>query len=156
MVLRKMRQSSFDAAPQTPRLASLYGDSPAEHGANSVLLGTARMGKASRMPVKMGALGTDYGVAKSRCDDLLNVHFDAWRSRDEAPSFPEHAPVGSFDWMVSVYKSSPKFQGRGAKTRRDYYASLNLISRHVLKDGRTFATLMLKSITPGAADRLFD
>src|SRR5215210_2654014 len=78
------------------------------------------------------ALGTDYGEAKRRCDDLLNPQFDAWRTRDQAPSSAERARVGTFDWMVGLYRSSPKYRDKSEKTRRDYDAVLNLISKHVL------------------------
>ena len=100
-------------------------------------------------------LGQDYAEARRRCDDILNPQFDAWRTKGDAISPSCSVAVGTFDWMAGVAKSSPKWPKNG-KTRRDYDASLNLISRHLLKDGRTFGTLLLKSITPGAADRLFD
>jgi hypothetical protein len=93
------------------------------------------------LTLRSEALGSDYTEAKRRCDDILNPQFDAWRRRDDAPSPSSRLVLGSFDWMVSVYKSSPKYKDRGEKTRRDYDASLNLISRHVLKDGRTFGSL---------------
>ena len=33
------------------------------------------------LPVE--ALGVDYGLAKQRCDEVLNPQFDAWRKREE-------------------------------------------------------------------------
>jgi hypothetical protein len=96
-------------------------------------------------------LGTDYGEAKRRCDEFLNPTFDEWRTRGGTPAPLGQAAIGTFDWMVGVNKSSPKYSGKGEKTRRDY-----LISQHVLKDGRTFGSLALKSITPGVADRLYE
>jgi integrase len=102
------------------------------------------------------ALGTDYADAKKRCDEVLNPQFDAWRKREDI-SFPSNrAVVGSFDWMVAVYKSSPLYRKLPAKTRKSYDAALGLASRHKLKDGRDFGGLALTSITPGAADRLYD
>jgi integrase len=62
---------------------------------------------------------------------------------------------GSFDWMISVYKSSPLYQKLPAKTRKSYDAVLRLVSQYTLKDGRKFGMLPLRSITPGVADRLF-
>lgn len=101
------------------------------------------------------ALGTDYGAAKQRCDGMLNPQFDAWRTRDEAPAADQRASVGTFDWMVAVAKSSPKWPKRPA-TAKSYDASLRLVSEYVLKDGRRFGGLALKSITPDVADRLFE
>jgi len=101
------------------------------------------------------ALGTDYGEAKRRCDELLNPHFDAWRLRDETPPADERTVAGTFDWMTAVAKSSPKWPKRPA-TVKSYDAALRLVSAYVLKDGRKFGALSLKNITPDAADRLYE
>lgn len=68
------------------------------------------------------ALGADYAEAKRRCDELLNLHFDAWRLRDETPPDDERATVGTFDWMGQVAKSSPKWPKRPA-TAKSYDTS---------------------------------
>jgi hypothetical protein len=84
--------------------------------------------------LEIEALGTDYADAKKRCDDLLNPQLDAWRKR-EAFAFPsDHCVVGTFDWMVAIYKSSPLYQKLPAKTRKSYDAALRLASQHALKD----------------------
>lgn len=102
------------------------------------------------------ALGTDYGAAKARCDDLLNPQFDGWRLQGAVSADSAKVRVGTFDWMVAVYKTSPKYTTKPIKTRRDYDSSLQLVSSYVLRDGRRFGTLALSSITPGAADRLYE
>src|SRR5262245_2812453 len=105
--------------------------------------------------LKIEALGIDYADAKKRCDALLNPQFDTWRKREEI-ALPSNYPVhGTFDWMVTTYKSSPLYRKLPAKTRESYDAALRLASQHKLKDDRTFGMLQLSSITPGAADRLF-
>lgn len=107
-------------------------------------------------PVQFEALGIDYGTAKARCDDVLNPQFDAWR-RDGAiaPPTTRHG-FGTFDWMVTLYKSSPKYAGLPPKTRKSYDASLGLVANFELKDGRRFGVLSLSSIQPGFVDRLHD
>jgi hypothetical protein len=100
------------------------------------------------------ALGTDYAQAKRRCDEVLNPQFDAWREGDE-PAPIERVFPGSFDWMIAVYKSSPRYTELPLKTRRSYDAVLRLVSKHPLKDGRLFGTLAVASATPGVADRLY-
>jgi hypothetical protein len=106
--------------------------------------------------LEVEALGIDYGDAKKRCDELLNPRFDAWRRREEIAVAYDHTVPGTFDWMVVIYKSSPLYRKLPAKTRKSYDAALRLVSQHKLKDGRNFGRLTLTSITPGAADRLFD
>jgi hypothetical protein len=113
--------------------------------------------KQNGCTLKIEALGTDYADAKKRCDALLNPQFDAWRKREEVITLPsDHAIPGTFDWMVAAYKSSPLYRKLPARTRKSYDAALRLAGQHKLTDGRTFGMLALNSITPGAADRLFD
>lgn len=100
------------------------------------------------------ALGSDYAVAKSRCDTLLNPQFDAWRLRDTGAQATKAIP-GSFDWMVSIYKASPKYADKSKKYRSDIDDLLSIVSDHQLKDGRRFGVLLLPSITPGVADKLY-
>lgn len=106
-------------------------------------------------PVRREALGTDYADAKSRCDEVLNPQLDAWRRRGETATIDNRVAAGSFDWMVGVYKTSPRYKERPPKTRKSYDAVLKLVSAFKLKDGRCFGALQLASITPGAADRLY-
>ena len=61
----------------------------------------------------------------------------------------------SIGWLRST-KSSQLYRKLPAKTCKSYDAALRHASQHKLKDGRNFGVLPLKSITPGAADRLFD
>lgn len=102
------------------------------------------------------ALGTDYAVAKQRCDEVLNPQFDAWRTQGEEAGNRDRPLPGSFDWMVSIYKTHPKYMKKPAKTRKSYDSMLRLVSKHILKDGRNCGSLSLSSITPGATDRLFE
>jgi hypothetical protein len=98
---------------------------------------TTRAKKAD-CPVKAEALGTDYGEAKKRCDDVLNPHYRAWLTKGEdlAPGADRFAR-GTFDWMVSVYKASPKYSKRPAETRSSYDRMLRFVSSLQLKDGRS-------------------
>jgi hypothetical protein len=111
--------------------------------------------KRNGCPVVAEALGNDYATAKRRCDEILNPQFDAWRTSGDATVIGSRAAFGSFDWMITLYKSSPRYMERPVKTQRSYDAALRLASNHKLKDGRLFGTLSLSSITPGVADRLF-
>jgi hypothetical protein len=64
--------------------------------------------------------------------------------------------LGTFDWLVSIYKSLPKYTRRPEKTRKSYDNALRLVSKHKLKDGRLFGSLSILSIKPATADVLFD
>jgi hypothetical protein len=58
--------------------------------------------------------------------------------------------------MLNQFKSSPKWQKLAQGTQIDYDRSLRLVAEHKLKDGRRFGDLALRSITPGAADKIHD
>ena len=58
--------------------------------------------------------------------------------------------------MVQQYKVSPKWQKLADGTQDDYDRVLALVSGHKLKDGRRFGELSLRSITPGAADKIHE
>ncbi|MDP4024495.1 hypothetical protein Q8W71_17870 [Methylobacterium sp. NEAU 140] len=102
------------------------------------------------------ALGTDYAVAKARCDDVLNPQFEAWRSEGVAPEPTDRVRIGTFDWLVALYKSAPQYSGRPERTRRSYDAALRDVAGYVLKDCRRLGAAAVASITPGLADRLYD
>jgi hypothetical protein len=103
------------------------------------------------------ALGDDYARAKERCDDVLNPQFDGWLAGSSPEAIVSNRPaVGTFDWLVTIYKALPKYTRRPAKTRKSYDAALRLVSKHKLKDGRLFGSLSIASIKPATADVLFD
>jgi len=106
-------------------------------------------------PIERESLGTDYGTAKQKCDEVLNPQFEAWLRKDEKPE-SEAARFGSFDWLVSIYKQSPRYTNRPEKTRRSYDDALAMAAKHALKDGRKFGQLDVRSISPGAADKLYE
>jgi hypothetical protein len=111
--------------------------------------------KARGRPVHSESLGVDYGQAKRRCDEVLNPGFDAWRTGNSAEPI-ERLAADSFDWLVAVYKSSPRYRRLPRKTQRSCDGVLRMVSKHKLKDGREFGALQLASITPGVADGLFE
>src|SRR5262245_23911139 len=106
-------------------------------------------------PQDREALGTDYAEAKSRCDEVLNPHFRSWRTGGDVGEAPLRIEDGTFDWMAVLFKRSPKFTERPPKTRKSYDAALALVADHVLKDGRRFGVMALRSITGGVADKLY-
>jgi len=104
-------------------------------------------------PVSSEAVGTDFAHAKGRCDEVLNPQFDAWRKNE---TFCSRRIVGTFDWIAEQYKASPKWRKLAAGTQADYDRCLRLVGDYRLKDNRRFGELSLRSITPGAADRIHE
>ena len=103
------------------------------------------------------ALGGDYARAKQHCDEILNPQFDAWLAGCSPETLISGRPlIGTFDWLVSIYKTLPKYTRRPEKTQKSYDSALRLVSQHKLKDGRLFGSLSIASIKPATADVLFD
>jgi integrase len=128
---------------------------PLKSGATGFFWVPPTWAKKKGCTLKCEALGNNYAEAKKRCDELLNPQFVAWRKGEKIAPSSNHGALGTFDWMVTVYKSSPQYEKLLPKTRKDYDSALRLVSQYTLKNGRSFGTLDLKSITPGAADHLF-
>lgn len=112
--------------------------------------------KKRSCPMAAEGLGADFPAAKDRCDSLLNPQFDSWRRGGEAAEAGRAVIPGSLDWLFSVYKSAPQFTRLSKGTRSDYDRALNMVAGHLLKDGRRFGAIALKSITPGAADKIYE
>ena len=96
-------------------------------------------------PIKAEALGSDYAEAKRRCDEILNAQFHAWLRHDEIGALLRPLP-GTFLWLITTFKASPRYLKLSSGTRADYDSVLSLIAAHKLKDGRSFGELALKSI----------
>jgi hypothetical protein len=112
--------------------------------------------KTAGYTVTSEALGTDYGAAKNRCDEVLNPHYKAWLTKGQEGETPSSVEIGSFDWLVAVYKASPKYTNLPAETRSSYDRVLRLVSEYRLKDNRTVGLLPLGALTPAFADALFE
>lgn len=109
--------------------------------------------RQSGYSIRSEALGRDYGEAKRRCDDILNPQLAAWRLKDSTPA--TKASHGTVDWMFGIYKATPRYTELPARTRKSYDAALRSVADHVMKDGRRFGAVQVRSVTPGAADKLF-
>jgi hypothetical protein len=108
-------------------------------------------------PFKSEALGSDYAVAKARCDDRLNPNFHSWRTGGATDAEARAGvAVGSYDWLVTTYKASTKYTKRPAATRSSYDRALADVADYRLTDGRRFGVLSIKSINPTAVDALYE
>jgi hypothetical protein len=58
-------------------------------------------------PVKAEALGEDYDAAIRRAEDVLLKAFDSWRTRGLSDMVPVGPTIGTFDWLVTIFKKVP-------------------------------------------------
>jgi len=124
------------------------------NGATAYCWAPPSRAKRAGYKVTSEALGTDYGEAKRRCDEILNPHYKTWLN--EGAEATTWVALGTFDWMVAVYKASPKYTKLPAKTRSSYDQVLRLVSQHKLTSGNLLGTRSLNAFTPDVADKLFE
>jgi hypothetical protein len=109
-------------------------------------------------------LGTDYVVAcgadgKGGRAATLNGLFDEWNDvRHGLPIESEKAPaIGSVDWLFREYKQSKAYTEKvGKRSHKSYEWSMRAVCNTLNKKGVRIGNLPAKSITPLAADKLYD
>jgi hypothetical protein len=109
-------------------------------------------------------LGTDYAAAcgadgKGGRAATLNGLFDEWdQARRGVPVSSEAAPaIGSIDWLFREYKQSKAYTEKvGKRSHRSYEWSMRAVCNTLNKKDVRIGNLPIKSITPRAADKLYD
>lgn len=102
------------------------------------------------------ALGTDYGAAVRRAEDILLPHLDSWRTGGLSDMAPTGPLPGSLDWLIATYKAHRTFAELGRWTRKRHLIGFDLVAGHILKNGRTLGTMPLKEIETDVVDAVFD
>ena len=120
---------------------------------------------ATGFPLKAESLGTDYTAAKIRCDgdpnspgDVgLNGYLDAWRQgRGAEMSIDLQKKFGTVDWWFERYMGMGPYKNLSPRAKKDYAGYFRKIADTPTTDGRRFGDLMVKSISPAAADKLYE
>jgi hypothetical protein len=109
-------------------------------------------------------LGTDYVLACGTNGNggraaTLNGLFDEWnQGRRGIPVSSAAAPaVGSVDWLFREYKQSKAYTEKvSSRSHRSYEWAMRTVCDCVNKKGVRIGNLPVKSITPRAADKLYD
>jgi hypothetical protein len=109
-------------------------------------------------PVQNEPLGRDYSVMERRAE-TLNGLIDEWQRQRkgdlvEAPGMPKY---GTVDWLFREYKISRAYLDKVAKrSRGDYEWAMARICDIKTKSGDRVGGRPVKSISPRAADKLYD
>jgi hypothetical protein len=108
------------------------------------------------------ALGSDYAVAcgvdgKGGRAAALNALFDEWRKIKRGEPVESIARYGTVDWLFREYKASTRYRERVSKrTRPDYDRLMQLVIDLPTKHGDRVGQRLVKSITPPAADKIYE
>jgi hypothetical protein len=101
------------------------------------------------------ALGEDYAAAVHRVEDILLPALDSWRTGGRSDLVPVGPAVGTFDWLVSIFKSHRAWSDIDRKTKRLYEQGLALVADHVLKDGSRVGSKRIADFTRGFVDAIY-
>lgn len=111
-----------------------------------------------KCPVENEPLGTDFAVMTKRAG-VLNGQFDEWDTQRKglpisAPNMPRY---GTIDWLFREYKISRAYLDKvGVRSRDDYEWAMDQVCNTLTKKGDRIGDRLAKTITPRAADRLYD
>jgi integrase len=114
--------------------------------------------RAMKCPISNEPLGSDH-AKMVELSETLNGLFDEWdRHRKGLPVTSASMPkYGSVDWLFREYKISKAYLDKVAvRSRRDYEWAMAEICNTVTKKGDRIGDRSVKSITPRAADKLYD
>jgi hypothetical protein len=109
-------------------------------------------------PVSNEPLGKDFAVASKRAA-MLNGLFDEWSAaRSGLPLTGASTPIiGTVDWLFREYKQSKAYSEKvGKRSHKSYEWSMRAVGNTLSKKGVRIGSLPIKSITPRAADKLYD
>src|ERR1700688_352454 len=106
-------------------------------------------------PVSAEALGNDYDRALCRVEDVLLPALDSWRTGGRSDLVPLGPRMGTFDWLVTVFKQHQAWRDIDRKTQRLYDQGLTLAADFVLKDGARVGSKQIGDFTRGFADALY-
>jgi hypothetical protein len=107
-------------------------------------------------------LGSDYAVAcgvdgKGGRAAALNGLFDEWWRAKNGKPLDNVVRYGTVDWLFREYKASERYKKRvSARTRPDYERLMQIVIDLPTKRGDRVGQRPVKSITPRAADKLYE
>jgi hypothetical protein len=107
-------------------------------------------------------LGTDYAGACGPDGNggraaALNALFDEWSATRAGEPMPGLAKYGSVDWLFREFKSSIRFREKvSERSRPDYERSMLMVADMVNKMDDRVGNRPVKSITPAAADKIYE
>jgi hypothetical protein len=107
-------------------------------------------------------LGTDYVVACGKDGNggraaALNALFDEWRSSRAGDPIAGLVKFGTVDWLFREYKQTKAYLEKvSLRSCRDYERTILLVTDMVTKKGDRVGERKVKSITPIAADKIYE
>jgi hypothetical protein len=107
-------------------------------------------------------LGTDYTVAcgaegKGGKAAILNALLDEWLKAKSGEPVESVARYGTVDWLFREYKSSKRYRERvSQRTGQDYELLIQMVIDLPTRRGDRVGHRLIKSISPLAADKIYE
>jgi hypothetical protein len=135
---------------------------PLASGATGFYFNIPTRYRALGCSIRNEPLGTDYSAAcgvdgNGGRADALNALFDEWLRTKSGEPLPGLARYGTVDWLFREFKASIRFREKvSQRSRPDYERSMLMIADMLTKSGDRVGDRPVKSITPAAADKIYD
>ncbi len=101
------------------------------------------------------ALGSEYGAAAQRSDEL-NQHLKDWRRGLGTTKDLDLQPgYGTLAWLVERYYRSREFERVSARVQPSYRRELSLVTDYQLRNGKQAGSLLLTQISARFVDKLY-
>jgi hypothetical protein len=102
------------------------------------------------------SLGQNYAAALERAE-VLNRMLDEWRRERKTPAdIQTTTKYGTLDWLFAAFSRTPSFTELSLRTKPSYYRAMQRLTEIVTKEEKRAGSYALKSITPLAADKLYE
>ena len=114
--------------------------------------------RALNCPLRNEPLGTDYAEMEKRAQTLNSI-FDEWtRQRKGLPISVSNMPKwGTVEWLFREYKLSKAYLEKVAvRSRQNYEWAMREVCDTLTKKGDRVGDRLVKTISPRAADKLYD
>jgi hypothetical protein len=135
---------------------------PLAGGATAFYFNVPTRYRALGCSIRNEPLGSDYSAACGADGTggragALNALFDEWLKTKSGEPLPGLARYGSVDWLFREFKSNIRFREKvSERSRPDYERSMLMVADMVTKAGDRVGDRPVKSITPAAADKIYD
>ena len=111
-------------------------------------------------PIKDVALGVDRDVAWDHAEEVLLPQFDSWRTAGMSDLVEVRGALGSFDWMIAIYKGHKTYRDLSEGQKRNHERGFSMVADYVLTKGARAGTRIgiqpLSDISTKLVDALFE
>lgn len=111
-------------------------------------------------PMKDVPLGTERDAAWDHAEDVVLPQFDSWRTAGMSDLAEVRGAVGSFDWLVTLYKNHKSYKDLSDGQKRNHERGFSMVADYLLtkgaRKGARVGSQPVGDITTKMVDALFE